>query len=233
MIELYYKNCILINIEIPNFEEIKKKYFDNEENKIVLLNDNYSIQSPFEYFIPVMYSDESGHFLILALLIGIGIGALIGGVGAGVSSYKDGNRGQVLIGDILGGALVRGALGAASTLGGLAGAGYIGLKAAALGGTTATLFSSTGLSLSMGSAIGIGSGFALATGMAGYTTRALISRSESYSIGNMLLEGGMNAVSGALSVLWGALGGYAGVHNTILSLSNLRNYNYEIIILHI
>ena len=43
MIELYYENYILIKIEIPNFEEIKKKYFDNEGNKIILLNDNYSI----------------------------------------------------------------------------------------------------------------------------------------------------------------------------------------------
>ena len=57
MIELYHKNYILINIEIPNFEEIKKKYFDNEGNKVVLLNDNYSIQSPFEYFTLVMECD--------------------------------------------------------------------------------------------------------------------------------------------------------------------------------
>lgn len=57
---MYYENYILINIEIPNFEEIKKKYFDNEGSKIVLLNDNYSIQYPFKYFTPVMNVDEDG-----------------------------------------------------------------------------------------------------------------------------------------------------------------------------
>lgn len=57
---MYYENYILINIEIPNFEEIKKKYFDNDGNKIVLINDNYSIQSPFEYITPVMNIDENG-----------------------------------------------------------------------------------------------------------------------------------------------------------------------------
>ena len=78
---------------------------------------------------PVMYSDGSGHFPVLALLIGIGFGALFGGAFAGISSYNQGNRGKALIGDILGGALIGGALGAASTIGGLFGAEMIGLKA--------------------------------------------------------------------------------------------------------
>lgn len=77
---MYYENYILINIEIPNFEEIKKKYFDNEGNKIVLLNDNYSIHSPFEYFTPVMYSDEDGNIAIVTLFIATLIGAVIGTV---------------------------------------------------------------------------------------------------------------------------------------------------------
>jgi len=73
---LYYENYILINIEIPNFEEIKKKYFDNDGNKIVLINDNYSIQSPFEYFTPVMGMDPTGHFP--GLLTALFIGAIVG-----------------------------------------------------------------------------------------------------------------------------------------------------------
>ena len=62
-------------------------------------------------------------------MIGLGIGALFGGTFAGISSYREGNRGITLIGDILGGALVGGALGAAGAIGGLFGAGMIGLKA--------------------------------------------------------------------------------------------------------
>ena len=92
-----------------------------------------------------------------------------------------------------------------------------GVGAAALGGTTATLFTSTGLTLSLGSALGIGSGVAFATGMAGYAVRTGISRSEDFKVQNMFIEGGFNAVSGALSVLGGYLGGMAGVHNTVFT----------------
>ena len=92
MIELYYENYILINIDIPNYEEIKKKYFDNEGNKIVLLNDNYSIQSPFEYFTPVMYVDPEGNMpewlgylfwgLAGAVVIGAGIALMVASGGS-------------------------------------------------------------------------------------------------------------------------------------------------------
>ncbi len=92
-----------------------------------------------------------------------------------------------------------------------------GVGAAALGGTTATLFTSTGLTLSLGSALGIGSGVAFSTGMAGYAVRTGISRSEDFKVQNMFIEGGFNAVSGALSVLGGYLGGMAGVHNTVFT----------------
>lgn len=77
MIELYYENYILINTDTPNFEDIKKKYFDNEGNKIVLLKNNYSIQSPFKYFTPVMFADLEGYMLEwLKWTIGIGVIAL-------------------------------------------------------------------------------------------------------------------------------------------------------------
>ena len=92
-----------------------------------------------------------------------------------------------------------------------------GVGAAALGGTTATLFTSTGLTLSLGSALEIGSGVAFATGMAGYAVRTGISRSEDFKVQNMFIEGGFNAVSGALSVLGGYLGGMAGVQNTVFT----------------
>ena len=88
---------------------------------------------------------------------------------------------------------------------------------ATLGGTTATLFTSTGLTLSLGLALGIGSGVAFATGMVGYAARTAISRSEDFKVQNMFIEGGFNAVSGVLSVLGGYLGDMAGVHNTVFT----------------
>lgn len=124
MIELYYKNCILINIEIPNFEEIKKKYFDNEGNKIVLLNDNYSIQSPFKYFTPVMYSDPSGTFgVISSLIIGTIIGAAFGaGIATGKEIYDKGwNPSDWDWRSIGAGVLIGAANGFVTTLGGYAG----------------------------------------------------------------------------------------------------------------
>ena len=63
----------------------------------------------------------------------------------------------------------------------------------------------------------IGSGVAFATGMAGYAVRTGINKSEDFKVQNMFIEGGFNAVSGALSVLGGYLGGMAGVHNTVFT----------------
>ena len=85
--------------------------------------------------------DPSGHFPIAALLLGIGIGALFGGITAGVSSALDGNTGWALFGDILGGVLIGGATGAAFTLDGLAGVGMIGKKAAVIGFGVSTIAS--------------------------------------------------------------------------------------------
>ena len=185
---------------------------------------------------PVMYVDGDGTFAITATVLLIG-GLIAGGIGAGIgfgtavyNDYKE--DGKIFNGDwtdyvgrTLGGFVTGFGIGVATVLGAVVGA-------AALGGTTATLFSSTGLTLSMGSALGIGSGFAFVTGMAGYTTRALISRNERYDASNMLLEGGINAISGVLSVLGGALGGYAGLHNTVFTklLSQKGDLLYRILV---
>ena len=220
------------------FYVIEWNRFLNGDSINYLDYDNIDSLNLFSYCYnnPVMYSDGSGHLAITATALLIG-GLIAGGIGAGIglgtAIYKDYKEDGIFfngdwtdyLGRTLGGFVTGFCIGVATVLG-------AGVGAAALGGTTATLFSSTGLSLSMGSAIGIGSGFAFATGMAGYTTRTLISRSESYSVGNMFLEGGMNAVNGALSVLGGALGGYAGVHNTVFTrlLSQKGDLLYRILI---
>ena len=170
---------------------------------------------------PINKYDPSGHFAItLATLLigGVIAGAIGAGIGLGTAVYKDVKEDGVwfngdwtdYVGRTLGGFVAGFGVGVCTILG-------AGVGAAALGGTTATLFTSTGLTLSLGSALGIGSGVAFATGMAGYAVRAGISRSEKFKVQNMFIEGGFNAVSGALSVLGGYLGGMAGVHNTVFT----------------
>ena len=170
---------------------------------------------------PVNKYDPSGHFAITltTLLIGGLIAGAIGaGIGLGTAIYKDAKEDGVwfngdrtdYVGRILGGFVAGFGVGVCTVLG-------AGVGAAALGETTATLFTSTGLTLSLGSALGIGSGVAFATGIAGYTVRTGISGSEDFKVQNMFIEGGFNAISGALSVLGGYLGGMAGVHNTVFT----------------
>ena len=170
---------------------------------------------------PINKYDPTGHFAITltTLLIGGLIAGAIGaGIGLGTAVYKDVKEDGVwfngdwtdYVGRTLGGFVAGFGVGICTVLG-------AGVGAAALGGTTATLFTSTGLTLSLGSALGIGSGVAFATGMAGYAVRTGISRSEDFKVQNMFIEGGFNAVSGALSVLGGYLGGMAGVHNTVFT----------------
>ena len=170
---------------------------------------------------PINKYDPTGHFAITltTLLIGGLIAGAIGaGIGLGTAVYKDVKEDGVwfngdwtdYVGRTLGGFVAGFGVGICTVLG-------AGVGAATLGGTTATLFTSTGLTLSLGSALGIGSGVAFATGMAGYAVRTGISRSEDFKVQNMFIEGGFNAVSGALSVLGGYLGGMAGVHNTVFT----------------
>ena len=170
---------------------------------------------------PINKYDPTGHFAITltTLLIGGLIAGAIGaGIGLGTAVYKDVKEDGVwfngdwtdYVGRTIGGFVAGFGVGICTVLG-------AGVGAAALGGTTATLFTSTGLTLSLGSALGISSGVAFATGMAGYAVRTGISRSEDFKVQNMFIEGGFNAVSGALSVLGGYLGGMAGVHNTVFT----------------
>jgi hypothetical protein len=175
--------------------------------------------------------DPTGHFAITltTLLIGGLIAGAIGdGIGFGAAYIpdvvenvkKDGFQWSDLntfsdnwdhyLGAAAGGFVAGFGVGICTILG-------AGVGAAALGGTTATLFTSTGLSLSLGSALAIGSSVAFVTGMAGYSLRTAISSKETFNGHNMLVEGGFNAISGAFSVLGGALGGYAGVHNTVFT----------------
>lgn len=208
---MYYENYILINIEIPNFEEIKKKYFDNEGSKIVLLNDNYSIQSPFEYFTPVMYVDPDGNFFISSstLIIGAIVGAFIGaGVGFGTVAYNDyKNHGACFysdwtsyLGAILGGAIAGVGIGIASVLG-------AGVGASMIYGYGLVVVHS---SMSVASSFLLATGISAITGAVGYTIRTIIDSKENFSVNNLFKETFISAFNGALTFGTGALARYLG-----------------------
>ena len=156
--------------------------------------------------------------LTTLLIGGLISGAIGAGIGLGTAIYNDYKEdGEWFNGDltnyvgrVAGGFIAGFGIGFCTVLG-------AGVGAAAVGGTTATLFTSSGLALSYGSALAIGSGSAFVTGMAGYTVRTAISRSEDFKVQNMFVEGVFNAVSGAMSVFGGYLGGSAGIHNTVFT----------------
>ena len=63
----------------------------------------------------------------------------------------------------------------------------------------------------------LGGGVAFATGMAGYSARALIDTNEEYNVGTMLKEGVFNSISGALNVAGGYLVGTIGLRGDYVS----------------
>ena len=152
------------------------------------------------------------------LIGGLIAGAIGAGIGLGTAIYNDVKEDGVWFnGDLtdyagrtLGGFVAGFGVGVCTILG-------AGVGAAALGGTTATLFTTGGLALSYGSAMAIGTTVAGITGMAGYTVRASISRSEDFNTATMISEGIFNAISGAFSVFGGYMGGSAGLHNTVFT----------------
>ena len=156
---------------------------------------------------------------LAALLIGgLVAGAIGAGIGLGTAIYNDVKEdGKWFNGDwtdyvgrTLGGFVAGFGVGVCTVLG-------AGVGAAALGGTTAMLFTASGLTLTYGSAMAIGTTVAGLTGMAGYAVRSGISRSEDFNVANMVIEGVFNEASGALSVFGGYLGGSAGFHNTLFT----------------
>ena len=75
-----------------------------------------------------MYVDPTGKFFITALLVTVGTGMLFGGAIAGIKAYKNGDRGLELTGSIVGGAIMGGAMGAITAIGGAVALGTIALS---------------------------------------------------------------------------------------------------------
>lgn len=98
-----------------------------------------------------MNIDPTGTFAItafaIALILGIGVGAAIGGTVSGVKAYNEGRRGGELFASIFGGVLVGGAMGAVLVFGGAAGLAATGAAVAGFGLTTVEAF---GVSIAIG-----------------------------------------------------------------------------------
>ena len=156
---------------------------------------------------PISYCDPSGHFvitigsIITAALITAGIGA---GLAAGSVVIKDLENGQLFDGDvtfshyvgsIVGGAIAGFGIGICGALGAAIGASAVG---------AATL----GFTLSGGAALGIGLGSAATAGALGYMSRVAISNQEQFDWSDLIIETGINTVSGLLSFAGGLAGGF-------------------------
>ena len=161
---------------------------------------------------PIMYVDPSGHAFIAALLISMGIAALIGGATAGYSAYQSGERGWDLVADIAGGAIFGAAVGATIALGGAA-------------GLAATGASVAGFGLSTGVALGISVGATAVAGMAKYSLDCVASNENNWNFGGFVLSGVEGALQGAATFGLAFVGGKSGLFN---KLGNFRTAAFYI-----
>lgn len=149
--------------------------------------------------------------LVTAMFAGGIIGASIG---VGMTMYSDyQDDGAIFNGSIgvdtyigygLGGLIAGAGIGLAGALGAAAGT-------ATLVGSSATLFSTGGVSVTFGSAMLIGTSASFVTGMLGYAVRTTFNSKETFNTGTMFIEGAFNAASGALSVGGGYIMGQLGL----------------------
>ena len=199
---LYYLNSRYYSPELRRFicadevsilDETKSQI--NGLNLYMYCNDN-----------PVMYADPSGYAFIAALLISMGIAALIGGATAGYSAYQSGERGWDLVADIAGGAIFGAAVGATIALGGAA-------------GLAATGASVAGFGLSTGAALGISVGATAVAGMAKYSLDCVASNENNWNFGGFVLSGVEGALQGAATFGLAFVGGKSGLFN---KLGNFR-----------
>ena len=158
---------------------------------------------------PIMYVDPSGHAFIAALLISMGIAALIGGATAGYSAYQSGERGWDLVADIAVGAIFGAAVGATIALGGAA-------------GLAATGASVAGFGLLTGAALGISVGATAVAGIAKYSLDCVASNENNWNFGGFVLSGVEGALQGVATFGIAFVGGKSGLFN---KLGNFRTWD--------
>ena len=140
---------------------------------------------------PVNNIDPSGH-LVLSLLIAMGVGAAIGGISSAITGAIAGKKDWDLVLHSLGGAVLGGVLGGATTLGGLLGIGAISSGFAALGFTGSVVAS-------------------FGAGVLSYGLQEVWSVDDAeWDWGDAAAYGGIAATQGAFAFGVGAVMGYSG-----------------------
>ena len=140
---------------------------------------------------PVNNIDPSGH-LVLSLLIAMGVGAAIGGISSAITGAIAGKKDWDLVLHSLGGVVLGGVLGGATTLGGLFGIGAISSGFAALGFTGSVVAS-------------------FGAGVLSYGLQEVWSVDDAeWDWGDAAAYGGIAATQGAFAFGVGAVMGYSG-----------------------
>ena len=175
-----------------------------------------STQNRYAYCLnnPIVFTDPSGEFVIAALLIGAAIGAIIGGV----SSYKaqKAATGKVDGWKVAKNALIGGVVGAVA---GLVGAAVAGALATAVGATSLTAAGVT-TTLTMAQSIGVASVSAISAGVAARATNAAVRNSFTSEPKRVVVEEAFNpkamTTDAILGAGFGALThlGTGGLYNT-------------------
>lgn len=151
---------------------------------------------------PVNYSDPSGNFAISIgfLVASMAIGAVIGaGVSGGIAYYK-GERGEDLVWDIIGGAILGLATGATIALGGAAGLSAV---------TSSTV---AGVNISFGTALGISIGSIAFANATKYSLDCIASNNQ-WTLGGYMLSSLEGAIQGAATFGIAYIGGKSGLFN--------------------
>ena len=187
-----------------NLYYLKTRYYDPEICRFITIDD-ISYLAPdtinglnlYAYCgnNPILNFDPTGRFPLVALLIGIGIGALVGATFSGVSSSCDGNSGKALVADVIEGALIGATLGAATTLGGLVAVGEIAGMAAA---------TSFGVLTASSYAVGIGN-YAISQSL----------NNDEFNLSEARLQGKQLVVKSVLNFGIGYLYGITGMWSTL------------------
>lgn len=148
----------------------------------------------------MMNVDPTGTFFLMALLIGVIAGAVIGGTVNGVAAYNDGQRGWGLFGAIAGGAIMGGAMGGILALGGAVGLASTGL---------------VGFGMTAGTALGISLGIGAVAGMASYSLENGLRTDREWSVEGLFKAGFAGVLKGGATFLIGRLGGKTGAFDKL------------------
>ena len=152
-----------------NLYYLNSRYYDPEIGRFINADDISTLDATqialnglnlYAYCLnnPVNETDENGYFVLWLFITAILVGAAIGGTTNGIKAYNEGARGWGLFGAIIGGAIMGGAMGAITAIGGVAGMASIGMVSF----------------ISTGTALGISVGIGVMAGIASYSVEYLL-----------------------------------------------------------